>query len=125
MGNAITNTAAIYFDFNTPVITNTVTTLIFEPAPVTVPEIAPALVHILPYPNPTFDNIRIKFSDGVYPTSVIINVYDIMGRHVKTSNLDPSTASLNVSNLNAGIYFSVITDRHGKRLGDFKFTKVK
>jgi len=125
LGNAIDNTAAIYFDFNTPVITNTVTTLIYDPTPVTVPEITPTLVHILPYPNPSSDYIHLKFQNGIYPNSVIVSTYDVMGRQITTSRLDPSSGSLNISSFTSGIYFSVVTDLKGKRIGSFRFMKVK
>lgn len=124
LGNAIDNTAAIYFDFNAPVITNTVTTLIFDPVTVNVPEITPSIVNILPYPNPSFDYIQIKFLNSTYPGTVSIHTFDVMGNLVSTDKIDPSSGSMNISGFSQGIYFSVVSDKNGKRLGGFKFTKV-
>lgn len=125
VGNAITNVAAIYFDFNSPIITNTVTTLIFDPVPVTVPEITPSIVHIIPYPNPSVDYIQLKFLNNTYPNTVIINTFDVMGHLIATNKIDPSSGSINISDFSSGIYFSVVSDQKGERLGSFRFTKVK
>jgi len=124
LGNAIDNTAAIYFDFNAPIITNTVTTLISDPIPLTIPEITPSIVSILPYPNPSFDYIKVKFLNSTYPGTVSIHTFDVMGNLVSTDKIDPSSGSMNISGFSQGIYFSVVSDKNGKRLGGFKFTKV-
>ena len=58
------------------------------------------------YPNPATDILNVSGVEGV--TSLVIN--DINGRTIKTVN---DASSINVSDLNAGVYFINITTENG------------
>ncbi|MFI5222501.1 MAG: T9SS type A sorting domain-containing protein, partial [Bacteroidia bacterium] len=55
------------------------------------------------YPNPVNDVLNISFTPKLSP--VIMQLLDISGRIVKQSNLSNSQTSIDVSDLNNGIYF--------------------
>jgi uncharacterized repeat protein (TIGR01451 family) len=106
----INNQAGIYFDNNTPVITNTTlhtvckNCLQFLPTRDLATDI---LVKI--YPNPFQDNTTIELIDaplGNYQ----FELYDILGRPIMTQNIDNQRFNFERNNLDAGIYFYKITD---------------
>ncbi|MGB1247352.1 MAG: T9SS type A sorting domain-containing protein [Chitinophagales bacterium] len=62
------------------------------------------------YPNPTTDvlNVEIKTNNVVELT---VNMVDVLGRVVATTNVEDETATFNVEAINAGVYFvNVIED---------------
>lgn len=96
-GNVIENTAAIYFDFNPPVITNTVahtvdlsTGLLEAGSPVA------SALHI--WPNPTGDFLNIRSTD---PRVRSVAVFDMSGSR---SELPISDSCVDVRDLPPGIY---------------------
>ena len=69
-------------------------------------------------PNPVTDVLRISNSENINFTA--IQVTDINGRTVKSMNVNNVTSSqINVSDLNAGIYFLNITSNAGKAVKKF------
>lgn len=90
---SIKNTAAIYFDFNAPVITNTSSVMISYG---TISGIADKNQQIEIYPNPAEDYIYIK--DG---KDVQYKIYDLSGRVLQTRR---SNGTVNISSLPPGLY---------------------
>lgn len=74
------------------------------------------------YPNPTTDYIDIQINDN--PSGVFqISVYDIQGRQViPTTNYQNSSGTVNLSKLNAGIYFLKVLNAN--KTGTFKIVKI-
>jgi|SRR5690554_228107 len=60
------------------------------------------------YPNPTNDNINIQLPSSIEKANVIIT--DALGREVYTSTLNSEVKTINVSNLNKGMYFVNISN---------------
>jgi uncharacterized repeat protein (TIGR01451 family) len=97
-GSVINNTAAIYFDYNAPVITNTVFHTI---------DISLGILNnekeedgITIYPNPARNQIYVKLEEN---NRADISVYDVTGRNVLNKVLTISE-SIDVSMLRAGVY---------------------
>lgn len=102
LGNTVSNTANIYFDYNFPIVTNTATTTVaalgnneFENTSVSFS------------PNPVKSNLTITSNDTI--TSV--QVFDVQGRLIATQLNNNSSATLDMSMQNSGVYFvKVITE---------------
>lgn len=97
---SIDNTAAIYFDFNPPIITNTVSL----PILVSTSEV-PALSHCSFTPNPNDGQVLFKYNSN--GTNCLLRVFDVLGRNVGQIPLDGAGQSmLNFDYLPKGIYFT-------------------
>ncbi len=101
-GTAIQNTAAIYFDFNAPVITNTVTnTLQTNITGVTDQEIV--LQELELHPNPASDHVEILLHAQADKNTV--EVLDVAGRQVAHFIATGDSFTLPVTDLANGLYF--------------------
>jgi uncharacterized repeat protein (TIGR01451 family) len=107
IGSSIENTAAIFFDFNQPVITNT--TLNSLVLPTAIPEYFSPEVNI--FPNPANNIIRINSSSLIEA----IKIYDIQGRCVFSKKVDTDEMYLDVSVISSGAY-QVIIDEGTERV---------
>lgn len=101
-GDIIYNNAAIYFDFNEAVLTNTVTTEVVETAGV----VQNNKQEILLYPNPVRDILYINTTAGINAVSI----YDVNGRLCLTAQGDV----INLEALKAGMYFANISTDSGR-----------
>jgi len=104
-GNVINNQAAIYFDFNPPIFTNTTFHTIgenFIPIVLDLKEawIEGMQVHI--YPNPTSGLVYIEQLIG---KKVQINVLDNLGRVVLQKSANDQQTSVDLNHLPQGIYY--------------------
>lgn len=105
-GTKIENTARIYFDYNNPIITNT--TLNTIDLFLGTNEVN-YLTQISMYPNPVDDILNIKFDSNLKGT---IEIYTPQGKLVMTNNI---ASKINVTSLNAGMYFTIITFENGRK----------
>ncbi|GEN70459.1 DUF7619 domain-containing protein [Chryseobacterium lathyri] len=96
MGDAFSNTANIYFDYNAPVITNTYTTTVRNVLAVSETKTGKENVSI--YPNPVQDILYIKSSEEI----IKAEIYDASGRILNTTGV--KTNSVNVAELAKGNY---------------------
>lgn len=104
LNDVITNTGAIYFDFNYPIITNTATTT------VTALNTNIFLANQLQIaPNPTRDRITIDSKLALLE----ISLYDLQGRQISVQNTQGSTAVVDFSNRENGIYLLKINTDQG------------
>ena len=111
IGDIIPNTAAIYFDTNPAIITNT-----FDS------EFVPALDNpyfstgnISVYPNPANDHIQIIVMNTNENIASIV-LYDMLGKAVNTIlNVNAKTSSIDVSTLAKGVYMIGITTENKLR----------
>ncbi len=124
IGNAVTNTASIYFDFNPPVQTNTTTTLIAYPIPVEVEENIAAVPQIKVYPNPAKENLNIDMSQFTEKDFTLI-ISNANGKIISTEKIKNTITAKNVSGLTNGIYFGMVVNPHGKKAGAFRFVLNK
>ncbi|TVZ57228.1 putative secreted protein (Por secretion system target) [Lutibacter sp. Hel_I_33_5] len=69
------------------------------------------------YPNPSKNNITISSKEKIEN----ITIYNILGKSIRTINVDSNSKNINVSDLNAGIYM-VKYSANGK-IGTAKFIK--
>ena len=121
-GDNIANTAAIYFDFNLPIITNTVNTPV--QTSVGIKEISNSLMASV-FPNPLSNgDLNIKFNAALNK-NVMMRIYGIGGNEVFTKQLtNNNQQSVNVAGLSAGIYFVRLSDEAG-RSSDIKLVITK
>ncbi|MFI5218750.1 MAG: T9SS type A sorting domain-containing protein [Bacteroidia bacterium] len=124
LGDAIDNTAYIYFDFNPPIETNTVTTIIAEPPFNLHTEEIINITNVTVYPNPannilngTFDSDKIK--------SFTLIIYNPVGEVISTSELEGSSFKINVSGFRTGLYYGKIFVADLRKQFFFRFVVMK
>jgi len=59
------------------------------------------------YPNPATDDITVTLKDG--GTTANLDVFDILGNHLKSVKMYTAETTLNISGLNRGAYFFKVT----------------
>ncbi len=101
LGDVILNKADIFFDFNTPIETNTVTTTIVNSLSVN----DNTLLNFLVYPTPTENILHIKSKTEISK----IEIFNKLGQKIKNI----SNNQIDISNLNQGLYFVKATDVNG------------
>jgi hypothetical protein len=96
-GEIIAANAQIFFDFNAPITTNTVTTQIQS---LGVNENTDGA--FVMYPNPASEILNVKVSSSVLD----ISVYDVLGKQVfkDRATANEGTAAIDVSSLSPGLY---------------------
>lgn len=105
VSDVIENTAEIYFDFNFPIVTNTVSTMI---TPVLGnPTNEMSLFKM--FPNPTSGIINIEMSNNQSIAKVVIN--NLLGQTIMRYE---SASILDISSLTKGIYFITVETDNGK-----------
>ncbi|MBG44083.1 MAG: hypothetical protein CL530_08945 [Aequorivita sp.] len=106
VGDFIQNNAAIYFDFNPPVITNTVITTVIDNLGVE----ENTANSIALYPVPSRDILNIK------STATLVNakVFNNLGQLLFTVENPNGVQVLNIEQLESGMYFLKVTDRDQK-----------
>ena len=109
-GDTIKNTANIYFDYNAPVITNTVNTVVYEPSIITsVNTIDAASISV--FPIPAIANEALTLSGEHLEAA---DLYDLNGRLVQRLKLDHNQVQLN--GIESGNYYLRITNAEGSVL---------
>lgn len=118
IGDVIENSAAIYFDFNAPVLTNTVTTTVIDP--LGVPLVIGSQQDVIMYPNPTNGDFKIKIKSNATEES-LVEVYDLIGKKIISEKISLHDGINNLRfanyNLRTGIYLLKI------KLKDKEFTQ--
>uniref|UniRef100_UPI0040494B1D T9SS type A sorting domain-containing protein n=1 Tax=Flavobacterium sp. TaxID=239 RepID=UPI0040494B1D len=116
LGDSFSNQAAIYFDFNFPIITNNETTSIVDES------LSNNVFNNLPisiFPNPTKNNLNIQSKSAILK----ISIYDLNGRLLNNvqPNSNQTEYKLDVENLSNGVYF--LNVHAGKTKQILKFVK--
>lgn len=110
IGDVIPNTASIYFDFNPPIVTNTFTTEFVTALHVAEFEKGGFTV----YPNPTDGLVIISLKEGKGKIDSV-QVSDVLGKTVQTKSINALKATIDLTDLTAGIYFvKVLSEGEGK-----------
>jgi uncharacterized repeat protein (TIGR01451 family) len=89
IGTKIKNTAAIYFDYNEPIITNTTLNTLVAPGSSTtsLQELKSSATNkLLLFPNPARESFTLVF-DSPENTNGILTLFDISGREVSSKNI--------------------------------------
>jgi Secretion system C-terminal sorting domain/Domain of unknown function DUF11 len=111
----ILNKAAIYFDFNSPVITNTAKTTFLTTS---VDDIASLGLKV--YPNPAKDYVVIEMGKN-RNSNFSIEILNLLGQVLKTQTLSGIQEQVEISDLQKGIYFLKINTPNG--IGTIKIYK--
>jgi len=104
IGSVIKNTANIYFDFNTAVVTNTTQTGIYDVSLFISKNIITSNIEI--YPNPSNGNISIKVNGN--PNNSRVDLFSCTGKLLFSKEIGYSD-QINIANLNSGIYIVKIS----------------
>ena len=117
-GDYLTNKAAIYFDFNEPIITNLSSHRIeVEGLPVGVRSLRARSVRLRVFPNPTDGRIRIDAPNADVRSTDVMTVSDLYGRQVARTAYGRIGSGWDVSALPAGYYLVVVHDAAGRAKG--------
>ncbi|PZR24492.1 MAG: hypothetical protein DI539_00525 [Flavobacterium psychrophilum] len=103
LGDMVSNTAEIYFDFNEAIVTNTATTEVVS-STVGLNDNALAIARV--YPNPVKDQLHVEVAQGELQS---VAVYDINGRLC----LSAKSGIIDTNTLNSGIYLVKVTTDAG------------
>lgn len=115
-GTQIDNTAAIYFDFNAPIITNTTTNSIafplsIEPGAEVSKETIPGLEV---FPNPATSYVTVKFDNSEAVLHQVV-LTDINGKVIRQQRTREAQTRIDTDALPAGVYLLQITSDNGQR----------
>lgn len=111
VGTIIQNTAAIYFDFNPAIITNTVENEIVEKTTGITNSFVASSLSV--YPNPSTGTYQLSLSNNLEATS--IRVYDLIGNIILSNEgLNGNQAIINLENSANGVYFLEVSTKDGK-----------
>ena len=101
LSNTIENDAEIYFDFNSPIITNNEITTIENVLSLTDYDFSDA--SLATYPNPVINTLAIKSKDAFNK----ISIYNVNGQLNKQISLlsNKTEIKLDLNKLNSGLYF--------------------
>ncbi|MBC7774977.1 MAG: hypothetical protein H7246_06010 [Phycisphaerae bacterium] len=117
LGDIVRNTAQIYFDYNLPIVTNTVETIVKEAvSSYSLPDDVPTLLRA--YPNPTRGEVWLDWSKSKTKPSWI-RLLTAQGVEVLSMNVaanDASVRRLDLSSLPRAFYFVVFEMPSGKKL---------
>jgi len=111
IGTKIENQAAIYFDFNEAILTNTTLHTIgkdFIPL-ANVPE-PPAQGTVTVMPNPSPGPVQFRFSDAVAGE---LTLFDALGRHCFSAVVEGEAFDFSGENLSEGLYFYQFKPKSG------------
>ena len=113
-GTEINNSASIYFDYNSPIKTNTTLHTICDnclPGLVAIEYVKNESYQVKAVPNPFTTSTTIELLGYSHNgMTLTLEVYDVMGRMVETVESNTTQFVLERQNLQAGIYFFRITN---------------
>jgi uncharacterized repeat protein (TIGR01451 family) len=106
VGDIISNTAGIFFDFNPAIVTNTFNSQFVQS--LAVPSFSNNLFSM--YPNPAKHSVTVSLNQDSGIISAI-SVYDMLGKAILVNKPSGALASetIDVSGISAGIYFLEVT----------------
>ena len=105
--DSILNKAAIYFDFNAPVITNTATTKF---STLTVSSLEQYNLEFKAYPNPTNGLVNIELA---HEADATIEIFNAVGQSVSRQILRGSNGQIDMSTFQTGFYILKIKTQKG------------
>lgn len=116
LGSTFLNTAAIYFDYNEPVITNTTLNTLYQPTGLVNPRVSDLFSFTL-YPNPAQTSFTVLL-DNKTARDAVLSIADISGRVLlsRPARLQSGKQVIQVraDELIAGVYFVTLSTTEGK-----------
>jgi uncharacterized repeat protein (TIGR01451 family) len=120
--DTIKNTAYIYFDFNTPVITNTTSSFLDANTGIETGEISQVSGKIKTYPNPFKNTVTLELPANIeYPCKVY--VFNELSEQVFTKEITSSISTINSGSWSHGFCYFRIIDKQGNPVGTGKLIK--
>ncbi len=113
LGNHITNSAKIFFDFNEPVVTNEVELRVGEPVGTKEQPSMPKTMKLEIYPNP-FSEITTIHISGMESQRFEYEVYNPIGQKEMQGNVIGTDFQLNGTTLSSGVYFIIVKSQKGE-----------
>ncbi|MEM9821412.1 MAG: T9SS type A sorting domain-containing protein [Bacteroidota bacterium] len=112
LGSQIFNQAAIFFDYNAPVITNTTVHTVGDLLiPVSIHHPIEPEVQVEVYPNPFEQSTTFEIRGAVIEEGVF-SLYNMMGQKVRSFSFSGPSFRLWRAQLKGGMYFFSISDQH-------------
>jgi len=120
----IENTASIFFDFNPPIVTNTIQSVMVSELPRTtsVKELAEEGI-IKVYPNPFTDYLIFEYPDLPIHKPPMLRLFDVTGKLVKQAIMEQPSFQLRLPQMNNGLYFYQLMETNGQIIGIGKVIK--
>jgi uncharacterized repeat protein (TIGR01451 family) len=111
VGTQINNTADIYFDYNSAIVTNTTLNTIGTAQ--SIQQISSGSMSASIYPNPANETVFVTVKEN---GGFKAQLFDIMGRTVRETTTKANNVTINVHQLSAGMYFLRLTNADNKVL---------
>ncbi|HWB65023.1 MAG TPA: T9SS type A sorting domain-containing protein [Chitinophagales bacterium] len=112
VGTTINNTAYIYFDFNSPVVTNTTANTITTTTTGISPLSPGEGLGVRLYPNPAKDAVTVEVDNNSIGGT--LQLTDVTGRAIITSQIESRTSHIATSFLSSGVYFVKLSNSKGQ-----------
>ena len=123
-GDLILNEAAIYFDFNEPIITNLSRHRISKDGlPLSNRTEYARQVAFSVFPNPTNGILNVHIPETFSRPYDLLTVTDIYGRELGRTNYATAANGWNLEHLPTGYYIVVLLDEQGRAIGRTGFVK--
>lgn len=112
LGTVINNNAAIYFDYNEPIITNTASVKIGEALISNIQTMQESKLKVVAYPNPFTEQTTIQITGETFK-QLQLNIFDIQGQNVrKVLLVNGNEFVIKRNELKEGLYlFEITSDR--------------
>ena len=107
LGTEFKNNAAIFFDYNAPIITNTTINSLQILSGINENQSIKSILNL--YPNPSHEKIKIRLTDK----NGELLVYDLLGKVVFSQKTISDIIELNVSFFPEGLYIINFIDTNG------------
>ncbi|TXF85418.1 hypothetical protein FUA23_20615 [Neolewinella aurantiaca] len=123
-GDVILNDAAIYFDFNEPILTNVSRHVIAKDGlPVSTRAAFAQQVALSVFPSPTDGLLNVRMPAAEASADDILTVTDLYGRELSRTNYASAANGWNLKHLPAGYYLLLLLDDAGRARGRAGFVK--
>ena len=109
-GTEMSNTAAIYFDYNDPIITNTTLNTIYIPTIIENVTLGNDVASV--YPNPANNSLTVKMD---FTKTFTIRLIDMLGRITLSQGTTEGALNINTSFIPEGLYIINISDNKGNQ----------
>jgi len=104
--STINNRAAIYFDYNLPIFTNTITTKIIQERVTNITQKEIKAIKL--FPSPTKGNVQLDFDAKQYQ-NIVLKIIDVLGnemhQEIIKSMIGLNSVQINLSDYANGVYY--------------------
>jgi len=122
-GTVIRNKAAIFFDYNVPVVTNSTINTITTFTGIENHSPGNGMVSI--YPNPSSGMALLKIDESQVFTGGVLRLFDIGGREVGSQEITQRESWIQANTLEAGIYIYRLENQDKELVGQGKLVLLK